>query len=135
MIYLLDTNVCVHVLRKRGSPLVRQRVAARPPTDLTLCSIVTGELYHGAAISAYPASNRVQVDSFIGPYAVLPFGVLASQRYADIRAGLEAQGLIIGDADMMIAAIASVHGLKIVTHNTKDFGRIPGLDIEDWEAP
>jgi len=75
------------------------------------------------------------VDTFLTPYHSLPFDDAAARKYAEIRADLETRGIVIGDLDMMIAAIALEHGLTVVTHNFKDFSRLPGLALEDWELP
>jgi tRNA(fMet)-specific endonuclease VapC len=135
MKYLLDTNACIHSLRTKGNALVKQRVGQHPPSDLALCSIVTAELRHGAAVSAKPAAGHAQVNAFVTRFIILPFDDAAASRYAEIRADLEARGIVIGDFDMMIAAIALIHGLIVVTHNTRDFSRITGLVLEDWEIP
>ena len=62
-----------------------------------------------------------------------PFDRASAERYAELRADLQRQGQIIGGNDMQIAAIALVHGLILVTHNTREFSRIPGLSLEDWQ--
>ena len=135
MKYLLDTNACVQCLRAKGSLLVKHRLGTHPPSDVVVCSIVVGELCYGAAKSRNPAAEVSRVDAFLGPYQSLPFDDIAARRYAELRAILEAQGLPIADLDLMIAAIALVNGLTLVTHNTTDFARIQGLALEDWELP
>ncbi len=135
MTFLLDSNVCVQWLRKKGSPLVKARVSATPTTDGRLCSIVRGELLHGAEVSANPAKNRTEVLAFIGQYQCLPYGDSEADEYARIRAHLGSTGQLIGHYDMLIAAIALVHGLTLVTHNTAEFSRVPGLQVVDWELP
>jgi tRNA(fMet)-specific endonuclease VapC len=135
MKYLLDTNACVQCLRAKGNPLVKQRLGAHPSTDIVVCSIVVGELCYGAAKSQQPTTEQASVDAFIAPYLSLPFDDATARRYAELRAQLEAQGQIIADLDLMIAAIALVHGLIVVTHNTAHFSRVPGLVLEDWELP
>ncbi len=135
MKYLLDTNACVQCLRTKGNQLVKQRLSLHPATDVVVCSIVVGELCYGAAKSQNPAAEQSRVDAFLAPYQSLPFDDVAARRYAELRAQLEAQGLPIADLDLMIASIVLVHGLTLVTHNTADFSRIPGLLLEDWEIP
>jgi tRNA(fMet)-specific endonuclease VapC len=132
--YLLDTNVCVQFLRNRHA-LVVQRINARRPDELRLCSIVVAELFHGCLCSAQPAVNRAQVDAFIRPYQSLPFDDSAADVHAHIRRHLEKLGMPIGPYDLQIAAIALVHGATLVTHNSNEFSRVPNLVIEDWEIP
>jgi tRNA(fMet)-specific endonuclease VapC len=134
MIYLLDTNACVEFLRGRNAMLV-QRVRARPPDELCLCSVVKAELYYGVLRSTQVAQNRAKVDSFVQSFASLPFDDPAADVQATIRAHLESQGTSIGPYDLQIAAIALVHNLTLVTLNTSEFGRVPGLTIDDWEVP
>lgn len=133
MTYLLDTNTCVVYLRGKNAKL-RTRVDTCPPADIALCSIVLGELYYGADKSSNPAAGRAAVDAFAAPFACLSFDRPEASAYAGVRANLESRGLVIGANDMLIAAIGLVHSLTVVTHNTAEFGRVPGLQIEDWEV-
>ena len=126
--------VCVQYLRGRNL-LVRQRLAARPLQDIRLCSVVKSELYLGALRSANPAKNRAKVDAFLAPYVSLPFDDAAADVHARIRHHLETLGMPIGPYDLQIAAIALVHSITLVTHNTAEFSRVPGLLLEDWELP
>ena|SRR5438874_1469354 len=131
---LLDTNVCVQYLRGK-SALVRQRLAARPTHEVRLCSVVLSELYVGALRSAQPAKNRADVDQFVAPFASLPFDNAAAEVYAQVRHHLESLGTPIGPYDLQVAAIALARGCTLVTHNTSEFSRGPGLVLEDWEVP
>lgn len=133
MIYMLDTNVCIQFLRQRHAGVV-QRVQSHQPSELRLCSIVVAELYYGSQRSAQAAANRAKVDAFVQPYLILPFDGDAAEAHARIRRHLETLGLPIGPYDSQIAAIALVHGLTLVTHNTAEFARVTGLRMEDWEA-
>jgi tRNA(fMet)-specific endonuclease VapC len=134
MIYLLDTNVCAQYLRGKN-PNVRVRLEAALPQEIRLCSVVVAELYYGCLRSAQPAKNRAEVDTFLQPYLCLPFDNAAAEVYAQIRYDLERAGTPIGPYDLQIAAIALVHGLTLVTHNTAEFSRVPGLVCEDWQQP
>ena len=115
--------------------LVRQRLAACPTHEVCLCSVVLAELYVGALQSAQPAKNRADVDQFAAPFASLFFDDAAADVYARIRHHLESQGTPIGPYDLQIAAIALANGCTLVTHNTAEFNRVPGLVVEDWEMP
>ncbi|MBN9518239.1 type II toxin-antitoxin system VapC family toxin [bacterium] len=132
MKYLLDTNTRTRYLRDPNSR-VRRELATRPVADIFLCSVVLAELYRGAHKSANPTANRATVDAFVAPYVSLSFDDPAADRQAEVRVSLERLGLMIGPYDSMIAAVGLVHGLTVVTHNTAEFGRVPGLVIEDWE--
>lgn len=132
--FLLDTNVCVQYLRGKNVR-VRQRLASTPTHEVWLCSVVLSELYIGVLRSADPLKNRAEVDRFAAPYASLPFDDAAAEVCSRVRDHLECQGIPIGPYDMQIAAIALTNGCTLVTHNTNEFGRVPGLTLEDWETP
>ncbi|MFP4440915.1 MAG: type II toxin-antitoxin system VapC family toxin [Chloroflexaceae bacterium] len=131
MIYLLDTNTCIEILNGRPA-VVRNRFAATPPGEIGLCSIVKAELYHGASRSSQRQSNMALLQQFFSQFRSLAFDDLAAEIYGDIRADLQAQGMLIGPLDMLIAAIALANQVKLVTHNVREFSRVRGLDIEDW---
>ena len=133
MRYSLDTNTCIRYINGR-SPGVRAKLPTIPTHEVIVCSVVRAELFYGAAKSQVPALSRQKQDQFLHPYATLPFGDLAADTYGQIRALLERAGTPIGPLDLQIAAIALAHGLTLVTHNTREFGRVPGLNLEDWET-
>ena len=135
MTYLLDTNVWVALLRNSSSEVASRFRAAAPTGNVRVCSIVVAELRHGALRSAKPAANRAAVDALLAPYPSLPFDDAAADKYAVIRHHLEPMGQVIGPLDLQIAAIALANGCTLVTHNTSEFARVPGLVIEDWQAP
>ena len=135
-IYLLDTNTCVHYIRKRNLHVLR-RVQALPPQEIRLCSIVQSELYYGAykGLPAYRPANLGLLALFFSQFTTLPFDLPAADVTGRIRAYLESLGTPIGPYDLQIAAIAVVHGLTVVTHNIAEFSRVPSLTVEDWENP
>lgn len=96
-------------------------------------SIVRAELAYGAAKSRTPDASAAKQQRFLRPYATLPFDDAAAVAFGQIRAALEAAGTPIGPYDLQIAAIALAHGLIVVTHNTREFGRVAGLLLEDWD--
>jgi tRNA(fMet)-specific endonuclease VapC len=134
MIYLLDTNAWVEFLRNRQA-LAVQRIRACQPSELRCCSVVAAELYFGCLRSHKPAARRAIVDAILQPYVSLPFDKTAADVHARIRRHLDSLGTPIGPYDLQIAAIALVHGCTLVTHNTNEFRRVPGLPLEDWEKP
>ena len=130
--YLLDTNVCVQFLRDRDSAIGR-RLASVPFGEVTLCTVVKAELHYGARRSANPDRSIQVLEAFFGGLASLPFDDLAAEIYGRIRAHLAQQGALIGPNDLLIAATALAYEATLVTHNTREFARVPGLQIEDWE--
>ena len=133
MIYLLDTNACIVYMNGRA-PRLRDRLDRLKPEDIAICSIVKAELFYGAMKSRDPANSLAKQQRFLAPYASLPFDDAATLTYGKLRADLEALGTPIGGNDMLIAAIALASGLTLVTHNSREFGRVAGLKVEDWEA-
>jgi len=132
MIYLLDTNVCIVYLNNRA-PRVTERLKTLSPSDIAVCSVVKAELFYGAMRSRYPDETLAHQQAFLQPYVSLAFEDRAAERYADIRADLEAKGTPIGPNDLMIAAIALANDLTLVTANTGEFSRVAALRFEDWE--
>jgi tRNA(fMet)-specific endonuclease VapC len=134
MIYLLDANACIGWLRNNQPKLVA-RINTTPQDDLRLCSVVVGELVDGVERSSPTkrATNVARLALLRGLYTSLPYRDPEAEEYGLIRAYLAAAGRLIGHNDIMIAAIARLHGLTVVTHNTAEFGRVPGLLVEDWQ--
>ena len=130
--YLLDTNLCIRVLRDRP-PRVRTRFNAEA-AGLCISTVVLAELLHGAAKSARPTENRSAVEGFAARLEVLDFDGAAADHAADIRAMLERQGNPIGGYDLLIAGHARSRGLIVVTGNLGEFRRVEGLRCEDWLA-
>lgn len=110
MRYLLDTNVCIEVLRGRN-PAMKERLAASPFEDLCLCSVVWGELHYGVLLARDPDRERERLRSALGAWPRLPFDDAAAEAYADIRAQLKRTGNLIGANDLLIAGIAVANGL------------------------
>jgi tRNA(fMet)-specific endonuclease VapC len=129
--YLLDTDTCIAFLR-RHRPALDIQFAAHIPEEIIIAAPVRGELFYGAARSQDPVRARHGVDAFLARFASLPFDDAAADTYGRIRANLAASGSPIGPNDLLIAAIALTASATLVTHNTREFGRIPGLVIEDW---
>lgn len=130
--YMLDTNLCIRVLRDRPAGL-RERFNAEA-ASLCISTVTMAELLYGAEKSARPAENRQQVDSFSARLDVLPFDDVAAAHFGEIRASLERNGQVIGPYDLMIAGHARSRGLVVVTNNLGEFNRVEGLRAEDWIA-
>ena len=130
--YLLDTNLCIRVIRDRPAGL-RPRFNAEA-SGLCISDVVLYELLYGAERSAKPAEGRQAVERFVARLNVLPYDSEAAAHTADIRATLERRGLPIGAYDLMIAGHARSRGLVVVTGNLREFERVEGLRSEDWLA-
>lgn len=128
--FMLDTNVCIRVLRDRP-PSARVRFNAEAD-GLCISTVTLAELLHGAARSSRPGETRHEVERLAARLEVLPFDEAAAGHYGDIRADLERRGCVIGPYDLMIAAHARSRGLVVVTGNLGEFGRVDGLRCEDW---
>lgn len=133
MSYLLDTNTVIGILRGK-KPELLARAATVPRLSLRTCSVVKAELFYGSLRSAKPRENRDAQEAFLDGLTSHDFDDGAVEQYARIRAAIEASGTPIGAMDYLIASIALAHDLVLVTHNTREFGRVPSLRMEDWEA-
>lgn len=128
---ILDTDTCIYIINK--NPLqVQKRLLEYNFSDVAVSSISVAELYFGAAKSKRYAENRKLLDHFLKPLQILPFDLDASATFADIKLKLEKNRNLIGAFDMLIASHALSRNLTLITNNIKDFGRIEGLNIENW---
>lgn len=133
MIYLLDTNVCIHLLNEKH-PGILQHFRQHSPADVALCSVVKAELLYGALRSQRIEANLQLLKAFFAPLQSLTFDDECAEHYGQIHADLLSQGKPIGPNDTLIAAIARAHDATLVTHNTAEFSRVAGLRMEDWEV-
>jgi tRNA(fMet)-specific endonuclease VapC len=127
---LLDTNICIYVINMRP-PEVLARFREYRLGEIGVCSVVAAELAYGVTKSR-SARNRSALEMFLAPLEVLPFNEAAVWAYGDLRASLEREGQPIGALDTMIAAHALSVDAPLVTHNTREFARVPGLRLENW---
>lgn len=128
---LLDTNVCIALLRRPEAGLAR-RLGRHAPAEVRLCAVVKAELWHGARRSARVAENTALLRHFFEPLASLPFDDACAEHYGALRSELEAAGTPIGPNDLFIAAIARANEATLVTYNAREFSRVAGLRVEDW---
>lgn len=133
MIYLLDTNTCIRLLNEDRNSAVSRRLAMIQSGDVTIYSVVKAELYWGAFRSSRQDSNLARLERFFTEFVSLPFDDQSAIIYGQIRAGLAASGTPIGPNDLLISSIALANNLILVTHNTREFSRVEGLRLEDWE--
>jgi tRNA(fMet)-specific endonuclease VapC len=129
--WLLDTNIWIRYLSPQSDPL-HERIGNLPPEQLWLCDIVKAELLYGAYKSERLQRNLEKLETLFSLVASLPFDGDAAYHFGQIRAYLAKQATPIGPYDLQIAAIARAHQMILVTHNTREFSRVPGLQIEDW---
>jgi tRNA(fMet)-specific endonuclease VapC len=132
--YLLDTNVCIALI-KNTSSLVRSRLqkASHAGGRVYVSSVVTFELWYGVANSARIAFNTERLETFLsGLVTVLPFNDNDARAAGSIRATLEISGKIIGPYDLLIAGQALARHLTLVTANVSEFSRVKGLCWQDW---
>jgi tRNA(fMet)-specific endonuclease VapC len=131
MRYLLDSSILIFVIKDPES-IASLRLRKLDVADISISSVVEGGLYHGAKKYGNPSKRAAILDELLAPYSSLSYDSACVPHYPRIRDHLERQGRIIGGNDLMIAAIALTHDLTVVTNNCDEFGRVPGLKVEDW---
>ena len=132
MIFLPDTNVWIRFLNP-GKNQVKDHFLSADPSTIWLCSVVKAELFFGAMKSTRIKENLGLLDELFADFESLFFDDGAAGKDGQIRSDLARKGTPIGPNDLMIAAIASVYGAVLVTHNTREFLRVTDLKVEDWE--
>ena len=128
--YLLDTNICIYVIKRRPQELLE--TFNRNAGLMAISAITFSELLHGVENSAAPSRNLAAVEDFCCRLDLLPYGPKVSLHYGQIRASLERSGTPIGVNDLHIAAHARSEGLTLVSNNLREFERVPGLLLENW---
>ena len=130
MIYMLDTNICIYVINSRPA-IVLERFRLERLGDIVISSVTAAELAFGVAKSG-SVRNRKALEMFLSTLEILPFDESAIWHYGDLRTDLERRGQPIGTLDTMIAAHALTTNTILVTNNTREFERVPGLRLENW---
>jgi tRNA(fMet)-specific endonuclease VapC len=128
---LLDTNICIHIIKRKPASVL-EHFMQHQPGDIGISAITLAELQFGVAKSQAQKKNQNALDEFLLPLEVLPFSESATHAYGQIRANLERRGTPIGANDLLIAAHALSLGALLVTNNTREFERIPGLQFANW---
>jgi tRNA(fMet)-specific endonuclease VapC len=131
MKYLLDTDICIYLIKNRPEKL-RPAFNRHKPGDIGISAVTLYELAYGVYRSQFPARNRAALDQFIQPLTVIEFDARDADICGRLRAGLAARGQPIGAYDLQIAAQALARKLRLVTNNRREFARVPGLRIESW---
>lgn len=129
--YMLDTNICIYVIRNKNQSVL-QHFRDNIETGLCISAITLAELAHGVEKSSRPETNATALCQFLAIISVLPFDGAAAAEYGKVCACLQRQGAPIGTMDMLIASHALSLGMTVVTNNTREFVRVPGLNVEDW---
>jgi len=131
MRFLLDANVVIGLLNDATSKLA-QRARREKPTDIAISAIVAHELFYGAFKSQRATQNVASIDNL--QFEVLEFDKEDARQAGEVRALLAARGTPIGPYDVLIAGQAKSRNLILVTNNMDEFGRVPGLHVDDWQA-
>ena len=129
--YLLDTNICVYLMKKKYRSLT-EHLLAMNPDEVAVSAITIYELEYGAAKSNWGERTRENLRIFLSPFTILPFDSKDAIVAGQIRAHLASQGKPIGPYDIQIAAQGIARDLTVVTHNIDEFSRVNGLMLEDW---
>lgn len=133
--YLIDSNILIDFLRGKNKYAL-QMLRTSDAGIFKIPSIVKAELLLGVEKSSDPGNNRLKVELLLLPFETLPFDDRCALHYARLHAYLEGKGMGIGANDYIIAACAMAYGATVVTNNTAEFERIPGLSVEQWaEVP
>ena len=129
--YLLDTNICIYIAK--GHPLaVRQHFEKHTLQELAMSTITVGELRFGAEKSQSRARALATIDQLVQMIQPCALPMAAAEHYGHVRATLQQQGQPIGNNDLWLAAHALAEGWTLVTNNTREFTRVPGLRVENW---
>lgn len=131
MNYMLDTNICIYLIRGRSQEILN-KFKEFEFGDIGISSITFAELQYGVEKSEYKDQNRIALTNFLSPITILPFSDKAAVKYGKIRTLLEKKGGIIGAYDLLIAAHALAEDVVLVSNNTKEFERVPGLKLDNW---
>lgn len=129
--YLLDTNICIYAINGKH-PFLTNKLLSISPDDICVSSVTVGELEYGAAKSKWSDKTRQMIYAFLSNFSVLSFDETDALLFGRLRAKLAADGTPIGAYDVMIAAQGINRKFTVVTHNTKEFSRVPGIVLEDW---
>ena len=129
--YLLDKNICIYAM-KNSFPALSGKLFQISPSEVFISAITVEELDYGSSKSKWGDRSRYAMDLFLSAYSVRPFTEGDARLFGQLRAVLAKSGMPIGAYDIQIAAQGISRGLIVVTHNTGEFERVPGIKLEDW---
>jgi len=133
MTYLIDTNICIYLIRKKY-PELKQRFEKHRLYEIGVSAITVAELQYGVAKSRQMERNRRALLRFLTPFEILSFDDKDAELFGILRARLEGEGRPIGPYDLELAAQALARGLILVTNNEGEFRRVPDLHVENWTS-
>lgn len=128
---MLDTNICIYIIKKKPETILKHFKLLQVG-DVCISAVTLAELRYGVEKSQQPQKNQAALEEFILPIEVIAFDETTTHCYGRIKTYLEKKAIPIGAIDLMIAAHAQSLNSILVTHNKKEFSRIPGLTIENW---
>jgi tRNA(fMet)-specific endonuclease VapC len=131
MRWMLDTDTCIALIKQHPDAALK-KLRGKSTGQVGISSITLGELAFGASKSSKSKESYAALGEFLLPLDVAEFGDRAAMQYGEVRALLAQQGKPIGPLDTLIAAHALAIEAVLVTHNTREFGRVQGLRVEDW---
>ena len=129
--YMLGTDIASYIMNSK-SPALLQKLQTVPTSAVCISAITKSEIMYGVEISPRQQEDRAALEFFLRHIEVLDYPAAAAADYGNIRAALKSRGALIGPNDTLIAAHARSLGLTLVTNNTREFGRVPRLKIENW---
>lgn len=130
-LFLLDTDISIYLLNE-SLPAVTARLAGLPADQVGTTAITAAELRFGALNSGRPQQNLARVETFLSPLVQIPFDARAAVHFGPLKRLLTSQGQLIGTMDLLIASCALAVGGTLVTNNTREFSRVPSLNVENW---
>ena len=133
MEYMLDTNICIYIIRQKPQKVLKH-FQSHSVGDIGISSITLAELQYGVSKSLHNEKNRQALEEFVLPLEIADFDERAAGSFGMIRSDLEKKGKPIGAMDMLIGAHALSLRVTLVTNNTREFKQIKGLKIADWSV-
>ena len=135
MNYLLDTNICIYIIKKSPEKVIKKLESIpndEGKNEIYLSSVTVSELYYGAEKSSQLEKNLEALKGFLTPFQIINFDHESAEVFGRVRSDLERKGTVIGPYDLQIASIAIAHDLVLVTNKIKQFKRVDGLNLENW---
>lgn len=131
MKYLLDTNICIYIIKQKPEQVLKKFSRMRK-AEMFLSSITIAELIYGVEKSQFKDRNMAAFDDFTAPFDCVDFDNESAKVFGHLRAELEKKGTMIGVFDLQIASIAIANDMILVTNNEKEYSRVSGIKIENW---